>query len=128
MLEQDTACHIVKTASLAGLLSGHPSASYQVTKHAVVALSEHLYHSLAEQQAKIGVSVLCPGYVRTRIMESGRNRPAARPSAAPAEPPTAESAARRRAHGALQNVLQPGESHSRTRPAPARLSRPGTAG
>jgi NAD(P)-dependent dehydrogenase (short-subunit alcohol dehydrogenase family) len=75
MLAQDTECHIVNTSSVAGLLPYHPSAPYQVTKHAVVALSENLHHSLAEQDTKLRVSVLCPGWVRTRIMESGRNRP-----------------------------------------------------
>lgn len=75
MLAQDTDCYIVNTASIAGLLSYHPSAAYQVTKHAVVALSEHLYHSLAEIKAKVHVSVLCPGWVNTRIMDSERNRP-----------------------------------------------------
>lgn len=76
MMAQDTECHIVNTASIAGLLSYHPSASYQVTKHAVVALSEQLHYSLAEMEAKIKVSVLCPGWVNTRIMDAARNRPA----------------------------------------------------
>jgi NAD(P)-dependent dehydrogenase (short-subunit alcohol dehydrogenase family) len=76
MLAQDTECHIVNTSSLAGLLPYHPCAPYQVTKHAVVALSENLYHSLAEQNAKLRVSVLCPSWVKTRILESERNRPA----------------------------------------------------
>jgi len=75
MLAQDTECHIVNTASVAGLLPYHPSAPYQVTKHAVVALSENLYFSLAQRNAKIKVSVLCPGWVKTRILESERNRP-----------------------------------------------------
>jgi len=75
MLAQDTECHIVNTSSVAGLLPYHPCAPYQVTKHAVVALSENLYHSLADQNAKLRVSVLCPGWVKTRIMESERNRP-----------------------------------------------------
>jgi NAD(P)-dependent dehydrogenase (short-subunit alcohol dehydrogenase family) len=75
MLAQDTEGHIVNTASVAGLLPYHPSATYQVTKHAVVALSEQLYYSLAYQNAKIKVSVLCPGWVKTRILESERNRP-----------------------------------------------------
>ena len=76
MLEQDTDGHLVNTASIAGVLSQHPSASYQVTKHAVVALSENLYHTLAERDSKVKVSVLCPGWVKTRIMSSGRNRQA----------------------------------------------------
>jgi NAD(P)-dependent dehydrogenase (short-subunit alcohol dehydrogenase family) len=75
MLAQDCDCHVVNTASVAGLLPFHPCAPYQVTKHAVVALSEHLYYSLAEMKVKVKASVLCPGWVNTRIMDSGRNRP-----------------------------------------------------
>ncbi len=75
MLEQNTEAHIVNTASIAGLISPHPSASYTVSKHAVVALSEQLYHELSKQEAQIGVSVLCPSYVNTRIMDAARNRP-----------------------------------------------------
>ncbi len=75
MLAQDEDCHIVNTASAAGILPYHPSAPYQVTKHAVVALSENLYHSLAQRRSKIKTSVLCPGWVKTRILDSGRNRP-----------------------------------------------------
>jgi NAD(P)-dependent dehydrogenase (short-subunit alcohol dehydrogenase family) len=75
LLAQDTECYIVNTASIAGLLPYHPSAPYLVTKHAVVALTEHLYHSLAEKYTKVKVSVLCPGWVDTRIMDSERNRP-----------------------------------------------------
>lgn len=75
MLAQDTEGHIVNTASIAGLLPYHPGAPYQVTKHAVVALSENLYYSLAGTNAKIKASVLCPGWVNTQIMDSERNRP-----------------------------------------------------
>ena len=75
MLAQDTECHIVNTASMAGLISGPGLGAYKVTKHAVVSLSETLYHELAERGARVGVSVLCPGFVNTRIMESARNRP-----------------------------------------------------
>lgn len=77
MLRQGTQAHVVNTASAAGLFNGHPCAPYQVTKHAVVALSEHLHFTLAEMHAQVGVSVLCPGWVRTAILESERNRPAA---------------------------------------------------
>ena len=76
MLKQNTHGHIVNVASVAGLVHAHPSAAYQVTKHAVVALSENTYHMLKMQNAKVKVSVLCPGWVRTRIMDSERNRPA----------------------------------------------------
>jgi NAD(P)-dependent dehydrogenase (short-subunit alcohol dehydrogenase family) len=67
--------HIVNTASVAGLISPPGSAAYNVTKHAVVALSETLHHDLRERRSSVGVSVLCPAYVPTRIAESERNRP-----------------------------------------------------
>ena len=68
--------HIVNTASVAGLISPPGSAAYNVTKHAVVALSETLHHDLRSRGSAVGVSVLCPAYVPTRIAESERNRPA----------------------------------------------------
>lgn len=77
MLEQDTECHIVNTSSVGGLISGPGRGVYRVTKHGVVTLSETLHHELTQQGAKIGVSVLCPGFVRTRIVDSERNRPLA---------------------------------------------------
>jgi len=70
MLAQETAGHIVNSASLAGLLPYHPSAPYQVTKQGILALSEQLYYSLRQRQAPIHVSVLCPGPVHTGIMDS----------------------------------------------------------
>jgi len=73
MIEQGEG-HVVNTASMAGLITGVLSA-YSVSKHAVVALSESTYHSLRMAGHPIGVSVLCPGFVRTRIWESERNRP-----------------------------------------------------
>ena len=75
MLAQDAECHIVNTASMAGLIAGPGLGAYKVTKHGVVTLSETLHHELAERGAKVKVSVLCPGIVNTRIMESARNRP-----------------------------------------------------
>ena len=67
--------HIVNTASLAGLLSGTAGAIYGVTKHGVVTLSETLYRDLQMIGAPVGVSVLCPGFVSTRIADAARNRP-----------------------------------------------------
>jgi NAD(P)-dependent dehydrogenase (short-subunit alcohol dehydrogenase family) len=67
--------HIVNTASVAGLISPPGSGAYNVTKHAVVTLSESLYHDLRERGSGVGVSVLCPAYVPTRITDSERNRP-----------------------------------------------------
>jgi NAD(P)-dependent dehydrogenase (short-subunit alcohol dehydrogenase family) len=76
MLRQNTPCHIVNTASVAGLLSVPGMGIYCVSKHAVVTLTECLYHDLAARGAKIGVSLLCPAYVPTGIADSERNRPA----------------------------------------------------
>ena len=67
--------HIVNTASVAGLISPPGSGAYNVTKHAVVALSESLHHDLKERNSNVGVSVLCPAYVPTGIADSERNRP-----------------------------------------------------
>jgi NAD(P)-dependent dehydrogenase (short-subunit alcohol dehydrogenase family) len=66
--------HIVNTASLAGLANGPLFAPYFVSKHAVVSLSECLQLELVAESSPIGVSVLCPGFVRTSIMDSSRNR------------------------------------------------------
>jgi NAD(P)-dependent dehydrogenase (short-subunit alcohol dehydrogenase family) len=75
MLAQNTQCHIVNTASLSGLISFPRGSAYAVTKHAVVTLSETLHHELAERGGKVKVSVLCPGLVKTRILDCARNRP-----------------------------------------------------
>lgn len=74
MLSQNTEGHIVNTASIAGLVPG--TRAYSVTKSGVVVLSEALYNNLAQSNAPIGVSVLCPGLINTRIMYAFRNRPA----------------------------------------------------
>lgn len=75
MLEQDSECHLINTASMAGLIYGSGLGIYEVTKHSVVSLSEALHFELANRGAKVKVSVLCPGYVNTQIMDSERNRP-----------------------------------------------------
>lgn len=74
MLAGGEAGHIVNTASFGGLISGTANPIYIVSKHAVVALSENLHNDLAARNTNIGVSVLCPGWVRTSIVNSDRNR------------------------------------------------------
>ncbi|MBK8064425.1 MAG: SDR family NAD(P)-dependent oxidoreductase [Betaproteobacteria bacterium] len=69
--------HIVNTASVAGLINPPGSAAYNVSKHAVVSLTETLYHDLALRKSRVGCSVLCPAYVPTGIADSERNRPGA---------------------------------------------------
>ena len=75
MLAQGDACHIVNTASILGLVGGSGEGIYKVSKHGVVALSETLVAELTQKGANIQVHVLCPGWVRTGILDSGRNRP-----------------------------------------------------
>ena len=69
--------HIVNTASMAGLVNMPNMGVYNVSKHAVVSLSETLYQDLALVTDRVGASVLCPFYVPTGIKTSERNRPAA---------------------------------------------------
>jgi NAD(P)-dependent dehydrogenase (short-subunit alcohol dehydrogenase family) len=68
--------HVVNTASIAGLATAGFLGPYNATKQAVVAISETLFKDLQSVAARVGVSVLCPGFVQTRIAESDRNRPA----------------------------------------------------
>lgn len=77
--------HIVNTASIAGLYPGF-GPSYDASKHGVVAISENLYNTVTAAGLPVGVSVLCPGWVRTRIMEADRNWPAAMGEKPPDDP------------------------------------------
>jgi NAD(P)-dependent dehydrogenase (short-subunit alcohol dehydrogenase family) len=74
MLAQDQDGHMVNTASATALVRG--SNMYGITKHAVRALSETLYGQLKQRGARVGISVLCPGVVNTRLFAGERNRPA----------------------------------------------------
>jgi NAD(P)-dependent dehydrogenase (short-subunit alcohol dehydrogenase family) len=76
--------HIINTASMAGLLAAPNMGIYNVSKHAVVSLSETLYQDLSLVTDQIGASVLCPFFVPTGINQSHRNRP----GDLPAEKPT----------------------------------------
>ena len=80
MLKHGEPGHIVNTASMAGLLSQPGLAIYNASKHAVVTVSEGLHHDLTLRQSKLRVSVLCPAWVKTRIHQSERNRPAGGPT------------------------------------------------
>jgi NAD(P)-dependent dehydrogenase (short-subunit alcohol dehydrogenase family) len=75
MLAQESECHIVNTASMAGLLSYPAGGIYKVTKYGTITLSETLLLDLAKKNAKPKVSVLVPGIINTQIMASDRNRP-----------------------------------------------------
>jgi len=75
MIEQDCECHIVNTASGAGLVPGFTPISYTVSKYGVVALSESVFLDLEQKHSKTGISVLCPGLIDTKIVDAERNRP-----------------------------------------------------
>ncbi|WEY40370.1 SDR family oxidoreductase [Paraburkholderia sp. SUR17] len=77
MLRQKEPAHIVNTASVAGLLAPPAMGVYNVSKHAVVALTETLYHDLNIVGGEVGCSLLCPAFVPTGIAESHRARPEA---------------------------------------------------
>jgi short-subunit dehydrogenase len=77
MIAHGQECHIVNTASMAGLCTLPVAGIYHMTKHAALALSECLYHDLALSAPQVGVSCLCPELVDTEIARARRNRPAA---------------------------------------------------
>lgn len=76
MISQGDECHIVNTASMAAMCSLPFAGIYHMTKHAVLALSECLYHELSIIAPQVGVSCLCPELVNTGIATASRNRPA----------------------------------------------------
>ena len=75
LLEQEEPGHVINTASMAALASMPYTGIYFMTKHAVMSLSETLYHELTLRGAKVGVSVLCPEVIATNIDKSERSRP-----------------------------------------------------
>ena len=103
MLEHGEEGHIVNTASLAGLIPG--GGAYGVTKHGVLALSEGLYRDLKACDARIGASVLCPGFVNTGIFKAERNRPEEFASGLP----ESNAGARANIDSVLQHAKQPAE-------------------
>lgn len=89
LLKQGTPAHIVNTASMAGLSAGG-NPVYGASKAGVVSLSESLYLELQRSRSNVDVSLLCPGFVATRILSAERNRPATLGDAsAPASSPLA---------------------------------------
>lgn len=91
--------HVVNTASMAGWVCAPLMGVYNVSKHAVVALTETLYHDLRLAQSTLGVTLLCPAFVPTGIAGSHRNRP---PGLANSAPPTASQ---RMAQAAMEKAV-----------------------
>jgi short-subunit dehydrogenase len=107
MLAQDTEGHIVNTASLSGLISFPRGTVYAVTKHGVVTLSGTLHHELAERGGHVKVSVVCPGLVKTRILDCARNRPERLAATAPMGP--VEAAGWETLRQQIQTAMPPGQ-------------------
>jgi NAD(P)-dependent dehydrogenase (short-subunit alcohol dehydrogenase family) len=96
--------HVVNTASLAGLLAVPYASPYTATKHAVVALSTSLFHELAFSGSKVGVSVLCPGFLHTEIMDTDR----AWPDRLGAPPGHADDPGPQLIHGVFEHAVDAG--------------------
>jgi NAD(P)-dependent dehydrogenase (short-subunit alcohol dehydrogenase family) len=101
--------HVINTASIAGLISPPMMGPYVATKHAVVAMSEVLARDLLMAGSPVKVSVLCPGFVKTRIHESFRNRPASLAADRAAASSPAASAAAQMIQAAVESGI-PAES------------------
>ncbi|MBT96102.1 MAG: hypothetical protein CL431_09050 [Acidimicrobiaceae bacterium] len=76
-LERNNQGHLIFTSSIAGHLSYPNMGPYNASKHAVLTIAETLHFELLEKGSEVGVSVLCPGLVKTNILDSDRNRPEA---------------------------------------------------
>ncbi len=74
LIEQDEEAHIVNTGSMSSLTATPYTAAYTLSKHAVISFSECLYHELIMSGTKIGVSVVCPAAVKTKIYEAEKHR------------------------------------------------------
>ncbi|QAU34388.1 SDR family NAD(P)-dependent oxidoreductase [Janthinobacterium sp. 17J80-10] len=108
-------CHVVNTASIAGLITYPGGGVYQATKHAVVALSEALHMEMQAANLPVGVSVLCPGFVRTQIMASMRNRPQALANPPANTLPTPQQIdMHERFKAAIENGMDPAEVAEQT--------------
>jgi len=99
--------HVLNTASMAGLTSNPFMGPYNVAKHGVVTLSETLYQDLQLSHPEVGVTVLCPGWVRTQISSSSRNRPDAEARATDAEASPQEEMIRTVVDGLVAGGIDP---------------------
>ena len=109
MIEQDCECHVVNTASVFGLIPGVQAAGYGVTKHGVVVLTESLYSELLRKDAKVKVSVLCPGFIRTNLIDAERNRASELRNENVKEPTAEEEQGREMFEQLLANGMDPAE-------------------
>jgi NAD(P)-dependent dehydrogenase (short-subunit alcohol dehydrogenase family) len=110
MLRQNTECHIINTSSMAGLIAEPQVVIYSVTKAGVVTLSEGLYLQLKQRNSPVGVSVLCPAFVRSRLGEAERNRPPELQNPSETSQPTGYPSPGKQFRKASFNILSPEQS------------------
>lgn len=103
LVEQDEG-HIVNTASMAGLINVAGMGPYNVTKGAVVSLSETLYSDLEAAGSNVGTSVLCPGFVNTKIWDAGRHKTGELADAEPKGTPEEREAAEKMIRGVMEQA------------------------
>lgn len=115
MLETGLEGHVVNTASMAGLIAGREMTpwrlgAYAASKHGVVAISHTLHAELRTAGAPIGVSLLCPAAVDTRIWDAERLRPPSPPGTRATEPSSGESRRlREQLRAGVESGISPGE-------------------
>jgi NAD(P)-dependent dehydrogenase (short-subunit alcohol dehydrogenase family) len=107
LLRQDEEGHLVNTASMTAVVRA--TNMYGVAKQAVLALSETVYTHLRERSAKVGVSVLCPGIIATRLFQGSRNRPPELRNEVEAAGAAQGQELRRRMHERLAAGMPPSE-------------------
>lgn len=122
MIERGSTAHVVNTASMAGVATLGAIGPYVATKHAIVALSEVLALDLADAGAgHVGVSVLCPGYVPTRLGVDGDDPVADPPPGAPSATSVAEATFRAVRDGRFYVFTHEGSAHRVERRSAAML-------
>ncbi len=100
--------YMINTSSIIGLSTAN-FGPYSVTKHAVVACSEALHHGLVGEGSSVRVSVLCPGFVRTRLLEAERNRQPRYRDPAPEGLPPRLAGVKEALAQAMENGMEPRE-------------------
>jgi NAD(P)-dependent dehydrogenase (short-subunit alcohol dehydrogenase family) len=110
MLHQNTECHIVNTSSMAGLIAEPQLVIYSVTKAGIIKLSEGLYLQLKQRNSSVGVSVLCPAFVNSRLGDAERNRPRELQNPPEAPRPSEQPSLIRQFQKGSRNVLSPEQS------------------
>jgi NAD(P)-dependent dehydrogenase (short-subunit alcohol dehydrogenase family) len=110
MLSQNTDCHVVNTSSMAGLIAEPQLVIYSVTKAGIIKLSEGLYLQLRQRKSSVGVSVLCPAFVSSRLNDAERNRPAELYNPPEAQQPSEQPSLVKQFKKADRNVISPEQS------------------